>query len=853
MASAEDLKDKISGARFTVSVVMLFCLLATGSLSFAREKIFVAGGGGEWTSRLVEALGAVETGNYSMAARVLQELVISDEGGMIRMPVLSTRLTELKEMLASDSGKNAPLPAPRARAVPVRPGQFGRRPSQVVSPRETKEWGRYLSVSRAATLVLGRLPEAGLARYRELYGEAAGELLREYEETGDPRVLQQVCRFYGLTESGLFARELNADLTFESGRFKAAWVDYRSVLADRARGAVKPGALMRLVEKSLACLKHAGFRELFSHEKDRLDKLVRGAGEKEHGLYLELLKKLDKEAFQGGLPASAGRAPASYWGGELPGGATSPRLGAGGLPDLPGGPMEISWISLDDELRKTVAVADDLDPLLNNSFFRGQLIQPKGIDYPFVPLVRKNSVFVSGVYSIYEIDGRPGVGKLLRTIEKPTPAGLRGRYREQSDSSIYAVTLWARGLEGEADRFSGLGELPGEILLSHYIAGFSRRRHYMGYDITVSIPTRSLAAFDGASGDLLWRTEDLRASVQKDIYGPNEIPAEISYSSPALVRDGLVFAGGWKQEGYINSLLRALDLKTGKTVWEATISSSQMEQTMFGELGREPFASFLLEEDGVLYYLTNLGAVAAIESRSGRVLWVTAYDDIKPPPTMGRIPRLRELYWGLNSPLLLGNVLIAAPRDSQYLLAIDTGKGPAGPGREGEILWAYDNSGGDLRDLLGAHNGRLYFSGRDGIFALDITELNAAGDLVRKPPALRAAANRQRALSGSKLSKVAAGNINKLSGLPKVYRVGSPLAWQVDSIRARGLLTSSGVLYAGNGQLETVDFGLSKRNALLPKGTALRGLFSFGGVYIGGGQIILSSQTSISAFSGPTF
>ena len=87
MASVEDLKDKIFGARLTVAVVMLFCLLA-GSLSFAREKIFVAGGGGEWTSRLVEALGAVETGNYSTAARVLQELVISDEGGMIRLSLI---------------------------------------------------------------------------------------------------------------------------------------------------------------------------------------------------------------------------------------------------------------------------------------------------------------------------------------------------------------------------------------------------------------------------------------------------------------------------------------------------------------------------------------------------------------------------------------------------------------------------------------------------------------------------------------------------------------------------------------------------------------------------------------------
>ena len=263
--------------------------------------------------------------------------------------------------------------------------------------------------------------------------------------------------------------------------------------------------------------------------------------------------------------------------------------------------------------------------------------------------------------------------------DRPTPVGLKGRYREQSDSALYTVTTWGRDRAAGADRFSGLQELPDELLLSHYIAGFSRRRHYMGYDITVSIPTRSLAAFSRKSGELIWRTEDLREAVQQDIYGPNEIPAEISYSSPVLVRDGLVFAGGWKQDGYINSLLRALDLKTGKTVWEATISSSQMEQTMFGELGREPLASFLLEEYGVLYYLTNLGAVAAIESRSGRVLWVTAYDDIKPPPTMGRIPRMRELYWGLNSPLLLGNVLIVAPRDSQYLLAIDTGKGPAGP------------------------------------------------------------------------------------------------------------------------------------------------------------------------------
>ena len=850
MAPEKDLKQEISSARMAISVLVLCCLLALSPLLPAREKIFVAGAGGEWTSRLIDGLGAVETGDYSRAARILQGLVSAEGGGMVRMPVSSTGIAQLKTLLASGSGN--PEPPPKARVVPVRPGQFGR-PAQLASPRRQKEWGRYLNASRAATLVLRMLPEAGLASYRELYGAAADQLLREYQESLSPAVLQQVCRLYGLTEPGLFARELRADLSFESGRFRSAWVDYRSVLEDRARFAKGPGVLMRLLEKALTCLKQSGSRGLFRHETERCGKLTKGVGGQTHELFLELEKRLEGIPFQEGLLAGGGQAPVSHWGGELPGGDTSPRQGVGGLPDLPGGPMEISWISLDDELRKTVTVADDLDPLLNNSFFRGQMIQPKGIDFPFVPLVRENSVFVSGVYSIYEIDGRPGIGKLLRSIEKPTPAGLRGRYREQSDSSIYTVTLWDRELEGDVDRFSGLAELPNEILLSHYIAGFSRRRHYMGYDITVSIPTRSLAAFDAESGGLLWRTEDLRASVQKDIYGPNEIPAEISYSSPALVRDGLVFAGGWKQDGYINSLLRALDLKTGKTVWEASVSSSQMEQTMFGELGREPFASFILEEDGVLYYLTNLGAVAAIESRSGRVLWVTAYDDIKPPPTMGRIPRMRELYWGLNTPILLGNVLIVAPRDSQYLLAIDTGRGPAGRAREGEVLWVYDNSTGDLRDLLGAHNGLLYFSGRDGIFALDISSMDAGGEVVRKPPVLRAAANRKRALSGAKATIPPAQNINRLSSRPRVLRVGSPLVWATDSIGARGLLTSSGVLYASNGQIETVDFGLEKRNALLPKDTARRGLFGFGGVYIGGGQIIISSQTSLSAFSGPTF
>ncbi len=840
---------KITSPRYRwVFAVFLTVLVSCQVELPAREQVLVAGAGGEWESKLLEALDAVGRSDYSTGVRILQGLISSQKGGMVRMPVSVGDLDRLRALLASPSRKQVvkPPPArpPRGPAI-VRPGQFPRPSVQRFqqAAQIDREWGRYIEAGRAARLVLRMLPGQARGVYRKLYTEAARQLLQRYRQEGDRAVLDDVCRLYPVTEPGLFARELKADLDLEAGFYDKAWVEYRAVLEDSARDGPASESILRLAEKALTCLRHGGRSELFNHEKERYAGFCRISGEEAFESYGVVLKKLEKADFQEVLPVQAGNIQESYWGGEVPGGAASPRLGAGGLPDLPGGPLEASWKSLD--WASTVAIADNYDPLLNGGFARGQIFQPRGIDYPFIPLLRRNTVFLSGVYSIYEIDARPGVGKLLRQIPKPTPSGLRGRYREQSDSALYTVTSWSREDAGVADRFSGLQELPDEVLLSHYIAGFSRRRHYMGYDITVSIPTRSLAAFSRKSGELIWRTEDLRDSVQQDIYGPNEIPAEISYSSPVLVRGGLVFAAGWKQDGYINSLVRALDLRTGKTVWEAPISSAQMEQTMFGELGREPFASFLAEKDGVLYYLSNLGAVAAIESRSGKVLWVTAYDYIRPPPTVGRFPRMRELHWGLNSPLLIGNVLIVAPRDSQYLLAIDTGRGPKGASREGEILWTYDNSAGDLRDLLGAHQGRLYFSGRDGIFALDISSLNTVGELAGRLP---------RSVPGGE-TKIAGRDeaLDRLSRLPQVSRIGSPLVWEPDSIQARGLLTSSGVLYASRGQLETVGFDLRKRLRLLSRETVSGRLFKVGSPHIGGGQIIISSQSWLSAFSGPTF
>ena len=165
---------------------------------------------------------------------------------------------------------------------------------------------------------------------------------------------------------------------------------------------------------------------------------------------------------------------------------------------------------------------------------------------------------------------------------------------------------------------------------------------------------------------------------------------------------------------------------------------------MFGELAREPFASVLAEREGVIYYLTNLGAIAAVEASTGRILWLTTYDSIPVKPADGRRSEFRRIVWGANPLLFVGETLIVTPRDSLYLYAIDCSMpsravlppsalaatavsspaegavARAAARQGGRILWSYSNAAGDLRDLLGYAGGRLYFTGPGGVQALEI-------------------------------------------------------------------------------------------------------------------------------------
>lgn len=726
----------------------------------------------EWREHLMRALRAVEGGDYGVAADALQQALVVGRDKLIRVPnslhgtvaEFRTRLEALDEPPARGNpavGEDVPVPG-RARPWKSAPGR------------------RFLTLDSVARALFRCLPEPAVKIYRERYEDAATRLLERARAGRNRALLERLVQHYSATEQGAEGLETLADLLLEGGHYRQAHQHYAGLAAQPV---IDPGRRGRARLKLLLCLRLLGDGKPYAAARQRY--LAEASG---GSSWATALTDLERKVPLGAPPWRVPRdvePGESRWGGELV---------AGHLPDLPGPRLALSF----DSWLWSGSV--DLETIERRGYLpRPFHLNQRGFIYvqkvfPFVPLVDRERIYVSGVFHLYRLDGRPGGGRLVQQIRKPSPKTLLREFTERRNSALYTTTLWRQGEE----RLPGL---PEEVLLTHYVSDVVVPDRYMGYAVTMEVPTRSLVAFDAKTGAMLWKTSphaeerparraverpaivwDGRRWVQvkpdSERFGPREIVADISYSSPAVVRRGRVYAAGWKQEGNIHGLVRALDLASGETVWETLVCGSSMEQTLFGELAREPFASFLVEREGLLYYLSNMGIVAALDARDGRVRWATTYDTIPIGQTLGRDPELRSLIWSHNPPLLLGHLLIVTPRDSRFLYAIDTGEGPGGESEAGRILWRYDNSVADLRDVLGYHAGALYFTGKGGVNALDISTRDERG-----------------AFPGGRDPKLR----------------GSPLKWKRNSIPGRGALSAHGVVFADHRRLWLVDFGLREQ------------------------------------------
>ena len=525
---------------------------------------------------------------------------------------------------------------------------------------------RFVPVRHFAARALALLPPQGRRVYREVYDALWEPALEAHARDGDWRRLMAYCERYPLSRHAYSAGLTIGDGAFEAGNFEMAARWWRRLLVEQPADEVD----IAVVKKRLA---------------------------------------------------------------EVAGAESSPGATVDGwrLTTLHAKAIKKSWES---DLWSRLGVEPERRVPLNFRVQRAFSIYSNFADnFPFRPLMRGSDCFLSGVYSLYRFDNRPDSGSILVEYGKPTPRSLRQPYyTERSTSAVYDVTLWEAKKASAALRRALPARFPTEVALAGYLTDRVESSSFMNYDITVEIPIRSLVAFDADKRSVLWKTGKKRPQTYRRRLPRSRVTIspkkELSYTSPIHVRDGLVIAAGWIQRGYVDTLVRAHDLRDGTKVWETFLCGSQGELTMFGEMAREPFAASTLLDGDTLYVCSNSGAIAALDVHTGHVRWLTTYDSIPFVATLGQKAQLRETYWGSNPLMLLGNVLIATPRDSEYLVAIDLGQGKAernaaserSASEPGRVLWKYHNQNGMMRDLLGFREGHLHFSGPMGLSVLDV-------------------------------------------------------------------------------------------------------------------------------------
>jgi len=159
------------------------------------------------------------------------------------------------------------------------------------------------------------------------------------------------------------------------------------------------------------------------------------------------------------------------------------------------------------------------------------------------------------------------------------------------------------------------------------------------------------------------------------------------------------------------------DAGTGRRRWRTLVCSAETPGA--GQIS-EITHNLLNYHQGTIYYNTNLGAVAALSARDGRVRWAATYPRAKKAAPDGRDRRTAHYYRDLNPCVYDRGRLLVAPADFAGIFALDAATG--------ELLWETQLPE-DVVHLLGVGSGNLIASG-DALWWIDA----AGGKVLRRWP-----------------------------------------------------------------------------------------------------------------------
>ncbi|MCO5171424.1 MAG: PQQ-like beta-propeller repeat protein [Planctomycetes bacterium] len=507
---------------------------------------------------------------------------------------------------------------------------------------------RYVGVTEWAMNGLRALPPEGLKLFRARYDYRAGSALTEARAAKDPfHALARVYELYPVSSHAPKMLEQMADLALERAELERALLTLERLLAHHAAELADPPRVRR---KLLLCALALG----------RVERVR------------ELARELERDDPKGRVHLGARPLTTD----ELVARAVEAQSRRAGRGDE--GRPRLDLVRIDPANRASTDARPQVGAPAFVRTFEGERERSLGGARPFTP------------------------GQVAQTPSRARhqPLVRDGRVFIPTADQVLAYDL-ADGEEGpriprvgpsfvdENERIQFGGAIEQETLVVPLVDEVLRDQQYRGIPIKVKIPLRKLAGFDLAGWRWAWNHAQSLDGTPLERW---------SFPAPPTAVEGVVFAPAFSIEGFVNSHVAAFDARTGERLWDTWVVSGQVEQTMFGEQATEPLCTPLAVSDGVVYHSTSFGCVAALDAITGRLLWVTEYEQLEVRPPRGYYADRRQISWESNAPLVEGGVVVAAPLDSPRYLGLDA--------RTGERLWdarqRSSAAAGEMRYLMGA-------------------------------------------------------------------------------------------------------------------------------------------------------
>jgi outer membrane protein assembly factor BamB/tetratricopeptide (TPR) repeat protein len=204
-------------------------------------------------------------------------------------------------------------------------------------------------------------------------------------------------------------------------------------------------------------------------------------------------------------------------------------------------------------------------------------------------------------------------------------------------------------------------------------------------------------------GKLLWRrpAADITLPTRRAAGGEH---AYASYEGSPVAGEDHVYIALTEAATETWVYVACLDAETGQTVWIKYLgnASSAVDAARNAQLGTAVGHRLLTLSGDALYYLTNMGATACLDARTGDLRWLATYP-VRERATGSDIRR------GLNPAVVHQGVVIIAPEDSPSLFALDSATG--------QTLWKSQPIP-QIVHLLGVGHGKVFATG-DRVYTLD--------------------------------------------------------------------------------------------------------------------------------------